>query len=73
MDRQPLESTHIRSVGYDAATRELEIEFTKGSVYVYSDIPSEDHQALVTAYSPGAIFRERIRPRGGTIVKPESL
>ncbi len=73
MDHQPLESSHISSCGYDPATRTLEIAFHKGHRYRYEGVPPEDHQALVTAYSPGAVFRELIRPRGGTMLKPESL
>ncbi len=73
MDHQPLESSHIRSVGYDPATRVLEVAFHRGSTYRYQDISPEEHVALTTAYSPGAVFRETIRPRGGTMIKPESL
>ncbi len=73
MDHTPLESSHIQSCGYDPATRTLEIAFHRGHRYRYDDVPPEDHQALVTAYSPGAVFRELIRPRKGQIVKPESL
>ncbi len=73
MDHQPLESSHLTSCGYDPATRTLEIAFQKGHRYQYADVSSEEYEALRTAYSPGTYFRETIRPRGGQIVKPESL
>ncbi len=73
MDHTPLESTHLASCGYDPATRTLEIAFRKGHQYRYPDVTPEEYEALRTAYSPGSYFRETIRPRGGQIVKPESL
>lgn len=59
--RQPVESSNIKSVGYDETKRILEIEFTKGSVYQYSPVSSKGHSDLVNAESIGKHFAKHIR------------
>lgn len=39
IEREPVESEAIRSIGFDAQTQTLEIEFTNGSVYRYYAVP----------------------------------
>lgn len=39
MERTPVSSTTITSVGYDDATGTLEVEFTSGTLYQYFDVP----------------------------------
>lgn len=53
----------MRSVGYDAATSELEIEFAGGDVYRYSMVPASVHQALLDSPSKGAFLGRKIIPR----------
>ncbi|RLK52145.1 KTSC domain-containing protein [Microbacterium telephonicum] len=53
----------LRSVGYDAATALLEIEFTSGDVYRYFAVPPSVHRALMDADSPGAYFNRHISDR----------
>ena len=60
MNRQPVVSTNLVSVGYDAATRTLEIEFHGGRVYRYDGVPSSVHQGLMSAPSHGRYFRGQI-------------
>lgn len=64
MRRQPIESEALQSVGYDAARRVLEVEFTSGEVYRYFDVPEREHAALVRADSSGAYFVEHVRNAG---------
>lgn len=61
MERTEVESTTMRSVGYEAATRVLEIEFQSGAVYQYLDVPQEVHAALMQAESKGGYFNFEIR------------
>jgi hypothetical protein len=61
MDRKPIESTNLRSVGYDPGTHILEIEFRGGNVYQYKDVPEAVYHGLVTAPSAGAFFYANIR------------
>jgi hypothetical protein len=60
MQRQPVNSSSLASVGFDPATNELEIEFREGGVYRYA-VPRRVHQELMAADSLGAYFARRIR------------
>lgn len=53
MQRQHVDSSNLRSVGYDADNQVLEIEFTSGSVYQYYDVPAKVYTALMSASSKG--------------------
>ncbi len=61
MKRQPLESSIIRSVGYDKGSRTLEIEFMGGEVYQYHQVPEDIYERLMKASSHGKYFLEEIR------------
>ncbi|MBI1397092.1 MAG: KTSC domain-containing protein [Betaproteobacteria bacterium] len=60
MERRKLNSSQIRSVGYDAAAQILEIEFPNGSIVQYSRVSSEVHRRLLASPSPGSYFRDQI-------------
>lgn len=60
--RIPVESSQIKSVGYNEATHNLDIEFKSGGIYRYANVPREVHQALVTAPSIGSYFYKHIKP-----------
>lgn len=62
MRRKPLESSSLRSVGYDEATAVLEVEFDGGAVYRYFAVPKKVHDALMAAPSKGAFLNERVKP-----------
>jgi KTSC domain-containing protein len=64
MDRQPVTSESLASVGYDAATPMLEVEFTTGRVYRYFGVPARVYADLMAASSLGAFFNARIRNAG---------
>jgi hypothetical protein len=61
MERQLVKSSNIKSVGYDAETRTLEVEFQSGGVYQHTDISSEQHKALVDSDSPGKFYNANFR------------
>ena len=63
MDRSPVTSSSIASVGYDPARQILEVEFRNGSAYQYMDVTPDEHDALMAATSKGAHFNLRIRDR----------
>ena len=63
MDRLPVQSTAIRSIGYDAETGSLDIEFHHGRVYRYRGVPEFLHQGLMLAKSKGLFFNIRIADR----------
>jgi hypothetical protein len=61
MERQPVESSSLRSVGYDAQRRELAIEFHDGTVYLYGNVPEDVYAALLQSESKGGYFNAEIR------------
>jgi hypothetical protein len=62
MDRLPVDSTLIRSVGYDFPNSVLEVELTTGGrIYRYFDVPLSIYSELMAAGSKGAYFNESIR------------
>jgi hypothetical protein len=63
MKRERIDSTALVSVGYDAATNELEIEFAGGDVYRYYAVPARVAAALREADSPGRFVNQQIKPR----------
>jgi hypothetical protein len=61
MDRVPVVSSTVSSVGYDVGTQTLEVEFSNGNVYQFFDIPEAVHQQLMQAASAGAFFNGNIK------------
>ncbi len=61
MERQPVSSTSIHSVGYEPKKQVLEIEFQSGEVYDYFDVPREVYVDLMHADSHGQYFIQHIR------------
>jgi hypothetical protein len=57
-----VESSLIRSVGYDPAGSVLEVEFVENNrVYAYYDVPWSVYEELLAAESKGIYFNELIR------------
>lgn len=56
MIRQTVSSSNIRSIGYDAKSKTLEIEFQDGDIYQYFNIPKSIYSALMSASSHGSYF-----------------
>jgi len=61
MDRTPVKSSNLKSVGYDPETETLEVEFKAGTVYRYADVPAEVHAALMAAESVGSYYARNVR------------
>lgn len=64
MQRIPVASSNCASVGYDIATRILEVEFKRGGVYRYFDVPASEHAALIAAPSVGGYLDAHIKKAG---------
>lgn len=64
MERVPVQSSNLVSVGYEAETLTLEIEFHHGSVYQYYGVPAEIHDGLINAGSKGTFFHQSIKKGG---------
>jgi hypothetical protein len=63
LERQPVKSRILRSVGYDDSTKILEIEFHTGLVYQYSGVPPKIYADLMHSGEIGKYFSEKVRPR----------
>ncbi len=63
MKRIPVLSSNLVSVGYEASTSTLEVEFHSGSIYQYSGVPEREYQELLDAPSKGKHFHRNIRDR----------
>lgn len=63
MRREPVDSSVIKTLGYNDATHLLEVEFQTGRIYQYFLVPSAVHTALMRAKSIGEYFNHRIRNR----------
>ncbi len=61
MNRTPVTSSNIRSIGYDAQLAVLEVEFTTGDVYQYFDVPEYLYHELMNASSLGQFLNEYIK------------
>lgn len=61
MKREPVESSNLASVGYDADNKILEIEFNHGGVYQYFDVPQDVYDELMSADSHGKYFVHNIK------------
>jgi hypothetical protein len=60
MNRSPIKSNTIKSVGFDENEHVLELEFINGSIYKYFDIPKKTYLALLCAPSVGQYFNQNI-------------
>lgn len=63
MERTPVTSSNIQSIGYDADAQILEIEFNNGGVYQYSGVPEYEHTGMMNAESHGKYFHANIKNR----------
>jgi hypothetical protein len=61
MKRRRVDSSSVRSVGYDVDRRILEIEF-EGGIYQYLDVPQPVYAGLMAAPSIGAYVNAEIKP-----------
>jgi len=63
MNRQPLDSSNIKSVGFDSNANIMEVEFKSGDVYRYDNVSGETHQRLLNHPSPGAFLHASVKNR----------
>lgn len=61
MERVPVSSSNILSIGYDQDSQTLEVEFTNMSVYQYHGVSPEVHEAFMAAESKGAFLHQTIK------------
>jgi hypothetical protein len=60
MERKRLNSSKLRSAGYDEKTRVLEIEMSNGDVFQYTGVYPEVYRRFVAAPNPTSFFDDKI-------------
>ncbi len=61
MNRVPVSSSQIKSVGYDALHGKMEVQFSTGEIYEYDNVPLSKYEALLDADSVGSLFHSTIK------------
>ena len=61
MNVATVESSTLRTIGYDESRAQLRLEFRSRVVYDYFGVPVAVHEALLRAPSIGACFNELVR------------
>ena len=56
-------SKAIRAIGYDRNTETLGVEFIRGAVYHYFNVPSSIHAEFLSASSHGTFHSQHIKKR----------
>ncbi len=60
MNRMNVESSNLRSIGYDIDSSTLEVEFKSGAVWQYFDVPESLWYEFEGAESKGIFFNREI-------------
>jgi len=60
MERIPVKSSNVASVGYDEQTNILEIAFRSGAIYQYPGVEPQTHAKLLSADSVGKFINQNI-------------
>ncbi len=63
MNRIPVDSSNIKSIGYDENEQILEIEFRGEAIWQYRNVPLTIWLELESAPSKGKYFQSQIRER----------
>jgi hypothetical protein len=77
MNRTPLKGGRLKSAGYDARERRLELEFVDGAIKVYKSVPEEVWRRLLSSPNPASYHEDRIAEEypvedGGHATSPEA-
>ena len=61
MNRTPVTSKQLKSVGHDPINNKMHVEFTNGSLYEYDDVSTDHHSDLMSAPSVGQHFNLNVK------------
>lgn len=61
MEREFVESTMIRSLGFDSSSSTLEVEFNSGAVWQYFDVPESLYYDMKSSGSCGKFFNANVK------------
>ena len=60
MERKKVNSSNIRTVGYEVNSQTLEVELSDGTIWEYSRVPSEVHRRFMAAPTMISYYRDNI-------------
>lgn len=60
-DMQPVSSSNIAAVGYDAENQTVYVQFLNGSTYAYKGVPEHEFDNLRTASSVGSYLNRNFK------------
>lgn len=63
MNRKPVKSSTIKTIGYDEKSRTLSVEFHNGGIYEYYNMMSEVYKEFIKAPSIGKYLWKNIRSK----------
>tara|TARA_Y100000310_G_scaffold311956_1_gene358762 strand:- start:401 stop:619 length:219 start_codon:yes stop_codon:yes gene_type:complete len=64
MEHVPVNSSNLKSVGYNEDEEILEVMFNSGALYRYEGVPKDEYYGLVQADSVGRYFNKSIKSGG---------
>jgi hypothetical protein len=60
MERKRVNSSKLKSAGYDEKSRTLEIEMSNGQIFQYAGVYPEVYRRLMAAPNPTSFFDDKI-------------
>jgi hypothetical protein len=60
MERKRVNSSRLRSVGYDEKNQVLEVELANGQVWQYTKVSPEVHRRFMAAPNPTTYYDDKI-------------
>jgi KTSC domain len=61
MEREYVQSSNLKSIGYDSNSSTLEVEFNNGAIWQYYDVLESTYYELKSASSVGKYFNANIK------------
>ena len=61
MNRDPVISSNVASVGYEPYTMVLEVEYIHGGVYQYFDVPEGVYREMMASESIGKFLNQHVK------------
>ena len=60
MERKRVNTSKVRSIGYDEKTQTLEVELANGQLWQYPKVYPEVYRRFMAAPNPSSFFEDRI-------------
>lgn len=61
MERIPVSSSNVGSIGFEPSTSTLEVEFNNGRIYQYYGVPEHVYEEFIQAASKGTYLNHNIK------------